>query len=139
MTRDTDSTNPRAGRGGDPLLLPIRRAALRAVELRSTRKVAAEIGISPAGLRYFLKSGVPYARTTRRLVAWYAEHGNRLGAADGSGDVILAAYWTMSPLGSMATRASALTGGEHTRFRVQPGRDTAARTGTGLPSPLERC
>jgi len=56
----------------------LRAAAQRAVELQSTRTVAAAMGISAAGLRHFLKGGTPYHRTARKLMAWYAHHGREL-------------------------------------------------------------
>lgn len=53
----------------------LRSAAQGAVERQSTRTVAAAMGISAAGLRYFLKGGEPYRRTVRKLTAWYVRYG----------------------------------------------------------------
>ncbi len=33
--------------------------------------VAAEIGVSPSGLKYFLRGGTPYVHTLTRLAGWY--------------------------------------------------------------------
>lgn len=52
----------------------IRHAAALAVEERSLRSVAREVGMSPTGLRQFLNGRSPYTATLRRLNAWYARH-----------------------------------------------------------------
>ena len=49
----------------------MRRAAAVAVEAASLRSVAADVGMSPTGLRQFLNGRAPYSATLRRLTAWY--------------------------------------------------------------------
>lgn len=101
MVRDCDGASaPRAKPGRRDVSLPeIRRAARRAVELRSTRKVAKEIGISAAGLRYFLKGGVPYERTLRLLIEWCADHGESLGMSrEALAPIVLAAFLDLFPV-----------------------------------------
>jgi hypothetical protein len=50
------------------------------LEVQSTRTLAGAIGVSPAGLRHFLKGGEPYERTARKLLAWYIQHGQGIPA-----------------------------------------------------------
>jgi hypothetical protein len=51
----------------------IRREAELARDASSLRSVAREVGITPMGLRAFLRSeGTPQARTVRKLNTWYA-------------------------------------------------------------------
>lgn len=52
----------------------IRAAAEAAVEATSLRSVAAQIGLSPTGLRNFLQGRSPYSATVRKLNAWYLKH-----------------------------------------------------------------
>lgn len=52
----------------------LRDAARRAVEIWSARKVAADVGISPGGLRNILYGATPYSATLRKLRIWYAKH-----------------------------------------------------------------
>jgi hypothetical protein len=53
----------------------IREAVRAAVNERSTRRLAAEMRVSPAGLRYFLGGGAPYRHTAEKLRRWYVLHG----------------------------------------------------------------
>jgi hypothetical protein len=70
----------RAAVDGQVSLEELRAAvAAQVAETEKPRAVAREIGISGAGLQNFLAGGVPYAKTRRRLVEWWArDHGHRL-------------------------------------------------------------
>lgn len=65
----------------------LRAACAAAVEIRSTRVVAREIGHSPAGLRYFVAGGKPSPRTARKLLVWYVANAATLARspADAAG------------------------------------------------------
>ena len=52
----------------------IRHAATLAVEATSLRSVAAQVRMSPTGLRQFLNGRTPYSATLRKLTAWYIRH-----------------------------------------------------------------
>jgi hypothetical protein len=60
----------------------IREAARAAQKERSVRKVAAEMKISPAGLRYFLGGGEPYEHTSAKLHKWYVRYGRKASEAE---------------------------------------------------------
>lgn len=68
----------------------LRLAAQAALERRSLRKVADEIGLSPNGLKKFLAGGSPHAATLGRLRRWYAHERLRHGSDDdGAREVVL--------------------------------------------------
>lgn len=54
-----------------PFLARLREALASRVEATSLRQTAAEIGMTPTGLRYVLDGGDPQAGTLRKLEAWY--------------------------------------------------------------------
>lgn len=56
---------------GDVSVSVIRQAAALAVEATSLRAVARAVGVSPMGLRNFLRGREPYSATRRRLTAWF--------------------------------------------------------------------
>jgi hypothetical protein len=58
----------------------IREAVKAAQKERSIRKLAAEMKISPAGLRYFLGGGEPYEHTAAKLHRWYVRYGRKASA-----------------------------------------------------------
>lgn len=51
----------------------LRAAVQHKVDSTSLRSVAAEMGMSPSGLRSFLIGGDPYSQTRQRLLAWYVK------------------------------------------------------------------
>jgi hypothetical protein len=54
----------------------VRATMARAVEEFGLRSMAREVAMSPSGLRKLLDSaGAPYAKTRRRLEAWYSAWG----------------------------------------------------------------
>jgi hypothetical protein len=55
----------------------LREAARTFVDATSLRQAARDIGMSPTGLRGFLDGGVPYAKTERKLRAWYLREAQR--------------------------------------------------------------
>jgi hypothetical protein len=57
----------------------IREAARAAHNARSIRRLAAEMKVSAAGLRYFLRGGKPYPHTLAKLRLWYVVHGPKVG------------------------------------------------------------
>lgn len=60
-----------------PEALPLRRVReilAGRVEAGSLRSVAAEIGVTPSGLRYFLDGGKVYLPTLRKLEDWYLKY-----------------------------------------------------------------
>lgn len=62
----------------------IRREAQLAVEASSLRSVAAEVGLTPMGLRGFVRGeSAPQPRTVRKLTFWYAR---RMGALEPQGE-----------------------------------------------------
>lgn len=62
----------------------IRREAQLACEQGSLRSVAAEVGLTPMGLRGFIRGeSTPQPRTVRKLTLWYAR---RMGARDPGGE-----------------------------------------------------
>jgi hypothetical protein len=52
----------------------VREVAAAHVENTSLRGVAREIGMSPMGLRNFIRGTDPYSPTLRRLRNWYVRH-----------------------------------------------------------------
>jgi len=54
-----------------PSVYVLRESVRRAVEARSLRHVAREIGISHVGLKHFMNGAEPYVATKRRLLHWY--------------------------------------------------------------------
>lgn len=59
-----------------PVSLDVVRVAVeRALELRSLRQVAREVGLSTRGLRLFLDGNSSQKRTAHMLLEWYARHG----------------------------------------------------------------
>src|ERR1700741_2084285 len=62
---------------GDVSVPVIRQAAALAVEATSLRAVARAVGISPMGLRNFLRGREPYSATRRRLTAWFVINADR--------------------------------------------------------------
>src|SRR4051812_38775065 len=77
-----------------PTLLPgapvehLRASASVRVGRSSLRSVAREIGMSPSGLKKFLRGASPSSPTLRRLQRWYVQHatadGGDLGYSDAS-------------------------------------------------------
>ena len=63
------------GRDGSVPVTVLRSAVSEAVQARSARRVAAEIGMSHRGVSYFLEGGKPYPRIYQKLLAWYIKHG----------------------------------------------------------------
>ena len=62
----------------------IRREAQLAVEASSLRSVAAEVGLTPMGLRGFIRGeSAPQPRTVRKLTFWFAR---RMGALEPEGE-----------------------------------------------------
>lgn len=62
----------------------IRREAQLACEAGSLRSVAAEVGMTPMGLRGFIRGeNTPQPRTVRKLTYWYAR---RMGALEPEGE-----------------------------------------------------
>jgi hypothetical protein len=55
----------------------LRGLAANRVERTSLRRVAAEIGMSPTGLKKFLQGTDPYSPTVRRLRSWFVEHADQ--------------------------------------------------------------
>jgi hypothetical protein len=60
----------------------IRAAVAAAIERRTLRGVAAEIGMSHTGLMAFVGGGEPRPGTVRKLQAWYVKHAAELGPVD---------------------------------------------------------
>ena len=58
-------------------LAALREAVARELATRSLRRAAAEIGLSPNGLRNFLTGAIPRGGTRARLEAWLAVQGPR--------------------------------------------------------------
>lgn len=67
----------------------IRSAVMLAVERRTLRAVAAELGISHPAVLNFMDGAEPRPATLRKLQAWYVQHG--AGPSDVSGTTIDAA------------------------------------------------
>jgi hypothetical protein len=62
----------------------IRREAQLACEAASLRSVAADVGLTPMGLRRFIRGeSTPQPRTVRKLTLWYAR---RMGAQEPEGE-----------------------------------------------------
>src|SRR3954471_22189202 len=57
----------------------VRASASVRVGRTSLRAVAREIGMSPSGLKKFLRGASPYSPTVRRLQRWYVQHANAGG------------------------------------------------------------
>lgn len=75
---------------GQPPLHVLREAARRAVERTSARSVAADVGLTPRGLRLFMAGeGEPRESTVRKLREWYVREGEASG--DTSAQVAAAA------------------------------------------------
>jgi hypothetical protein len=99
----------------------IRRLLKEAVEASSLREVAAEVGISHAGLWNILRGTVPNSRTIPDLWAWYTERATPLAAGKGE---------PTSPRGAVDTLVSELPEVIRARARLQVAR-AAARTYDG--------
>jgi transcriptional regulator with XRE-family HTH domain len=52
----------------------MRQAVIEHVDNTSLRKVARQLGMSPAGLKKFMEGGAPYTPTLRRLRKWYPRY-----------------------------------------------------------------
>lgn len=52
----------------------VREALRRAIDVRSLRQVAREVGLSPRGLNLFLRGNASQTRTARKLRDWYVLH-----------------------------------------------------------------
>lgn len=52
----------------------MRDALRRAIGAASLRSVAAEVGLSPSGLRSFVAGGRPHPRTVYLVTGWYVRH-----------------------------------------------------------------
>lgn len=61
-------------------LRQIRAAVSRAVERKSLRSVAGDIGMSPTGLRLMLDGAEPYAKTWDKLQVWFSLHQKDVGS-----------------------------------------------------------
>lgn len=73
-------TSLREERTRDPVafsqeLGEIRRALQLYLDEASLRQAAREVGMSPTGLSKFLDGAEPYARTVKKLRAWYTAQG----------------------------------------------------------------
>ena len=67
----------------EPTRVPaIRAAVAAAIERRTLRGVATEIGMSHTGLMAFVDGGEPRPGTVRKLQAWYVKHAAELGPVD---------------------------------------------------------
>lgn len=75
---------------GAPMqLAAIRSAVMLAVERRTLRGVAAELGVTHPAVLNFIEGAEPRPATLRKLQAWYVQHG--AGLSDVSGEAIDAA------------------------------------------------
>ena len=61
----------------------VREALRRAIDVRSLRQVAREVGLSPRGLNLFLRGNASQTRTARKLRDWYVLHGTEEVGASG--------------------------------------------------------
>lgn len=60
----------------------IRQALAESTEVNGLRRTAAEMNMSPSGLRNLIDGAVPYGKTIRRARAWYAQWNQRHGSLD---------------------------------------------------------
>jgi hypothetical protein len=69
----------------EPTTDQLRVAVAMAVENTSLRSVAGKIGVTPTGLKGFLRGGEPYSPSRRRMIRWYRdrEASGALSAAPG--------------------------------------------------------
>jgi hypothetical protein len=66
-----------AARANDAPVEMLREAARSYTDATSLRQAARDIGMSPTGLRGFLEGGAPYAKTERKVRAWYLREAQR--------------------------------------------------------------
>ena len=60
----------------------IRPTVRAACKSRSITRVAAEIGVTASGLKYFLRGGTPYVHTLARLANWYGGRNHGITLCD---------------------------------------------------------
>jgi hypothetical protein len=60
----------------------IRHALAESTVVNGLRRTAAELDMSPSGLRNLIDGAVPYGKTIRRARAWYAQWSHRHGSLD---------------------------------------------------------
>ena len=60
----------------------IRHALAESTDVHGLRRTAAELDMSPSGLRNLIDGAVPCGKTVRRVRAWYAHWNQRHGSLD---------------------------------------------------------
>ena len=109
---------------GRPPVEAIRHAAGVAVEATSLRSVAAQVGMSPTGLRHFLNGRTPYSATLRKLTAWFVRHeAERQGFSAPVAQASLSVLLEAIPEGAREAAAADLLGwlaAEHQRRKTEP-------------------
>lgn len=106
-TRARDTAKVEAYR--TPPLHVIRESARRAVEARSLRSVAREVGLSHAGLKHFIDGAEPYSPTRRRLLHWYVMHAAETSvASNDTASAALAVLLDAVPLEERGTATAEL-------------------------------
>ena len=87
----------------------VREVAAARVENTSLRRVAREIGMSPMGLRNFLRGTRPYSPTLRRLRNWYVRYAAHRSGTVQMEDATAALSVLVHDLGSVPRRQAAVT------------------------------
>lgn len=95
-------------RAGD-YIRRMRQVVAEHVDNTSLRRVARQLGMSPAGLRQFLDGAAPYTPTLRRLRRWYPRHAARAAGNVDPGDAAAALTLLLhelapAPRGQVAAR-----------------------------------
>lgn len=103
-----------------------------AIERRSLRSVARDVGLSPSGLQKFAEGAAPYRNTRRKLTEWFTRQAQPIARGTVSTEAALAALDLL--LHDLPRRRRSLTREE---IIVQL-RTAYEQTGTPLPEWLSR-
>ncbi|HEX6369164.1 MAG TPA: hypothetical protein VF006_09540 [Longimicrobium sp.] len=87
----------------------VREVAAARVANTSLRGVAREIGMSPMGLRNFIRGTDPYSPTLRRLRNWYVRHAAARAGNVETEDAVAALSVLVHDLDSAPRRRAAMT------------------------------
>jgi hypothetical protein len=129
-------------RSGATSLAQIREAVILAARSSSVRRVASEIGLSPAGLQKLINGSEPHAATRRKLEDWYVRWLAAGGRESGADAAEMALYVLMRDLPQLEREEvkreviQALADG-FKRARLRPPRWFQSASDAPSPAPIE--